>query len=75
LAAVPRTDDADTLNPPDRHIPLIAEKGRMAWQRAADYGRRNLVEIAIGRYKPPIGSNLCARTLPTQQGEAAITSS
>jgi len=60
------------LNPRDRHIRFIAEKGRMAWQRATGYGRRNLIETAIGRYKHLIGPKLRARTLPTQQGEAAI---
>jgi hypothetical protein len=71
-SVVPGTDDADKLNPRDRHIRLIAEKGRMAWQRATGYGRRNLVETAIGGYKHLIGPKLRARTLPTQQGEAAI---
>ncbi|MDQ2763697.1 MAG: hypothetical protein M3Y22_09515 [Pseudomonadota bacterium] len=28
----------------DRHIQLIAEKGRMGWQKATGYGRRSLVE-------------------------------
>ena len=50
-SAAPSTDDADNLNPRDRHIRFIAEKSRMAWQRATGYGRRNLVETAIGRYK------------------------
>jgi hypothetical protein len=30
---------------------MIAEKGRMGWQKATGYGRRSLVETAIGRYK------------------------
>ena len=29
----------------------VAEKGRMAWQKATGYGRRSSVETAIGRYK------------------------
>jgi hypothetical protein len=69
--AAPSTDDADNLNPRDRHIRFIAEKRRMAWQWATGYARRNLVEIAIGRYKH-LGPKLRDRTLPTQQGEAAI---
>jgi hypothetical protein len=44
----------------------------MVWQRATGYGRRNLVETVIGRYKHLIGPMLRARTLPTQQAEAAI---
>ena len=71
-SAVPSTDGADNLHPRDRHIRLIAEKGRMAWQQATGYGRRNLVETAIGRYKQLIGPRLRARILVTQHGEAAI---
>jgi len=56
----------------DRHIQLIREKGRMAWQKATGYGRRSLVETAIGRYKTAIGPKLRARTFRNQQGEAAI---
>ena len=44
----------------------------MAWQKATGYGRRSLIETAIGRYKSLIGSRLRARALATQQGEAAI---
>ncbi|NPD69858.1 hypothetical protein HN018_22200 (plasmid) [Lichenicola cladoniae] len=36
------------------------------------YGRRSLVETAIGRYKHLIGPKLRASTLPGQQGEAAL---
>ena len=56
----------------DRHIGLIREKGRMAWQKATGYGRRSLAETGIGRYKAAIGPRLRARTLLGQQGEAAI---
>ena len=55
-----------------RHIRAIAEKGRMAWQKSTGYGRRSLIETAIGRYKNIIGSRLRARTLAAQQGEIAI---
>ena len=44
----------------------------MAWQRATGYGRRSHAETTVGRYKAIIGPKLRARTLPTQQGEAAI---
>ena len=44
----------------------------MGWQRATGYGRRSLVETAIGRYKHLIGSKLRARSLAAQQGEVAI---
>jgi hypothetical protein len=56
----------------DRHVQFIAENGRMAWQKAAQYGRRSLVETAIGRYKHVIGSILRARSTDGQGGEVAI---
>ena len=54
----------------DRHIRAIAEKGRMAWQKATGYGRRSLIETAIGRYKSIIGSRLRARMFAAQQGKS-----
>ncbi len=71
-SAVPSTEDAEAPSQRDRHIRLIAEKGRMSWQKATGYGRRSLTETAVGRYKAIIGSKLHARLLPTQQGEAAM---
>ena len=50
----------------------MAERGRIGWQRATGYGRRNLAENAIGRYKHLIGPKLRARTDAGQQGEAAL---
>lgn len=44
----------------------------MAWQRTTGYGRRSLVETAIGRYKASIGPKLRAYSLPGQQGEVAL---
>ncbi|NPD67647.1 hypothetical protein HN018_26185 (plasmid) [Lichenicola cladoniae] len=46
--------------------------GRMAWQKNTGYGRRGLVETAIGRYKHGIGLKLRARSTGGQQGEIAI---
>ena len=40
--------------------------------QATGYGRRSLAETAVGRYKAIIGPKLRARSLPAQQGEAAI---
>ena len=71
-SAVAGTEDADARGQRDRHVRFIAEKGRMAWQRATGYGRRSHVEAAVGRYKAIIGPKLRARGLPAQQGEAAI---
>jgi hypothetical protein len=36
------------------------------------YGRRSLAETAVGRHEAIIGPKLRARSLPAQQGEAAI---
>jgi hypothetical protein len=71
-SAVLSTDSTDQQSQRDRHVRMIAEKGRMGWQKATGYGRRSLVETAIGRYKHLIGSTLRARSLATQQGEVAI---
>ena len=48
------------------------EKGRMAWQKANGYGRRSLVETAIGRYKHIIGPKLRVRSSDSQEGEVAV---
>jgi hypothetical protein len=56
------TTEANGQTIRDRHVRLIAEKGRMAWQKATGYGRRGLAETAIGRYKHIIGSTLRARS-------------
>ena len=70
------TNDAVThvgvLTARDRHVRDIVQKGRMAWQKKTGYGRRSLVENAIGRYKQTIGPKLRARSCDGQQGEAAI---
>jgi hypothetical protein len=71
-SAVAYTDTAGAENQRDRHIRLLAGKGRMAWQKATGYGRRSLAETVVGRYKALIGPKLRARTLPTQQGETSI---
>ena len=71
-SAKPSTDDPARQSPRDRHIRLMAEKGRMAWQKATGYGRRALGETAMGRYKRLIGPTLRARTLPGQRGEVAL---
>ncbi|ESZ08537.1 hypothetical protein X737_33835 [Mesorhizobium sp. L48C026A00] len=44
----------------------------MKWQASNGYGKRSLVETAIGRYKSIIGRRLRARSLPVQQTEVAI---
>jgi len=39
----------------DRHLQIIAERGRMAWQKASGYNWRALVEADISRFKRVIG--------------------
>jgi hypothetical protein len=46
--------------------------GRMKWQVATGYGKRSLVETAIGRYKSIIGRRLRARSFAAQKTEVAI---
>ena len=56
----------------DRHIEMLARKGRMGWQKVVDYGKRSLVETAFYRYKILIGRRLRARTLSAQKVEVRI---
>ncbi len=56
----------------DRHVAAINTDGRMKWQAATGYGKRSLVETAIGRYKSIIGARLRARSFKAQQTEVAI---
>src|ERR1700723_4779407 len=35
----------------DRHLAIIAEQGRLAWQATTGSGRRSLVKTTMGRYK------------------------
>jgi Transposase DDE domain len=56
----------------DRHLEMITEQGRLAWQKATDYGQRLLVETTMGRYKALIGPRLRARGFDAQRTEAAI---
>ena len=45
----------------DRHLPCIAETGRMTWQKASGYTNRAKVEAAIERWKQVIGDGLRSR--------------
>lgn len=45
----------------------------MKWQAATGYGKRSLVETAIGRYKSIIGGRLRARSFAAQQTEVALS--
>jgi hypothetical protein len=56
----------------DRHLQVITEHGRMAWQKASRYNRRARAEAAISRYKRVIGDALRSRTDPCRATEVAI---
>jgi hypothetical protein len=67
--AVPN-DEASAPTQRDRHLEMISERGRLAWQKATNYGQRSLVETTMGRYKALIGPRLRARGFAAQQTEA-----
>ena len=56
----------------DRHLQLIAEHGRMGWQKASGYNEAARAEAAIGRYKRVIGDGLRSRTDERRATEVAI---
>ena len=59
--AVP-SDTAETApTQRDRHIEMIEERGRLGWQRAVNYGKRSLAEVAMFRYKKVISRSLQPR--------------
>src|SRR4051812_27309755 len=60
--AVPSATAETAPTQRDRHLHLIAEKGRMAWQRASGYTKRARAEATIGRFKRVIGDGLRSRT-------------
>src|SRR4029077_14175250 len=61
-SAVPSATAQTAPTKRDRHLQLIAERGRTGWQRASGYNWRALVEADIGRYKRVIGDALRSRT-------------
>lgn len=71
-SAVP-SDTAETRpTPRDRHIAIIAEHGRMGWQKRSDYNWRALVEADVARWKRVIGDTLRSQTDGRQATEVAI---
>src|SRR3954464_1251331 len=70
--AVPSAAAATAPTQRDRHLRLIAERGRLGWQKASGYDHRALVEAAMSRYKRVIGDALRSRTDRRQATEAAI---
>ncbi len=56
----------------DRHLEVIAERGRMGWQKASGYNWRALIEADIARWKRVIGAALRSRTDGRQVTEVTI---
>jgi DDE family transposase/SOS response associated peptidase (SRAP) len=56
----------------DRHLQLIAERGRMGWQKASGYNWRALIEADIRRYKRVIGDALRSHTDARRATEVVI---
>ena len=60
--AVPSQTAESAATQRDRHLQLIAERGRRPWQKASGYTKRARAETAIGRYKRVIGDGLRSHT-------------
>jgi hypothetical protein len=67
------SDTADTVpTQRDRHIQMIAQTGRMAWQRSSGYNTRAGVESQMARWKGVLGDALRFHTDAAQATEVAI---
>jgi hypothetical protein len=56
----------------DRHILVMAEQGRMSWQRTSGYNARAGAEGTMSRYKRIIGDTLRSHSRPAQETETRI---
>jgi len=72
VTAVPSDTAATAPTQRDRHLQVIAEKGRMGWQKASGYTKRAKVEAAIGRWKQVIGDGLRSRKDERRATEVAV---
>jgi len=71
-SAVPSETAETAPTQRDQHLQLIAEHGRMGWQKASGYNRRALAEATIGRFKRVIGDGLRSRTDQRQATEMNV---
>ena len=71
-SAVPSKTAETAPTQRDQHLQLIAEHGRMGWQKASGYNRRALAEAMIGRVKRVIGDGLRACTDQRQATEMNV---
>ena len=74
-SAVPSKTAETAPTQRDRHLQLVAEKGRMGWQKASGYNKRARAEATIGRFKRVIGDGLRSRTDERQASEVDIAAS
>jgi DDE family transposase len=70
--AVPSRTAENEPTQRDRHLQLIAERGRMAWQIASGYTKRARAETAISRLKRVIGDGLRSRTDERRATEVGV---
>jgi Transposase DDE domain len=74
-SAVP-SDTAETApTRRDRHLQVVAERGRRKWQKASGYNWRALVEADVSRWNCVIGDGLRSQTDGRQATEVAIAAS
>jgi hypothetical protein len=59
----------------DRHLQVVAECGRMGWQKTSGYNWRALVETDVSRWKRVIGDGLRLQTDARRETEVAIATS
>jgi Transposase DDE domain len=71
-SAVPSDTAASAPTQRDRHIQVIAQSGRMAWQAASGYNLRAKAEATINRFKQVIGDRLRTHTDAGQRSEILI---
>ena len=71
-SAVPRATAATEPTRRDRHLELIAERGRRGWRKATGYDPRAKAAAAVSRDKRVIGDALRSRTDDRQATEVAI---
>ena len=70
--AVPSATAETAPTQRDRHLQLIAEKGRMGWQNASGYNARARAEATVGRFKQVIGDGLRSRTDGRRETEVNV---
>ena len=70
--AVPSAGFEIDSSPRDSHVLKIASLGRLGWQEVTGYGKRALVETAMGRCKWLIGERLRCRGGAARHAEAVV---